>query len=144
MYIIVHCTILSLLAILESTGSLMVKILIVWAQSLRSLFLLLQSGRREGCRCWRHLPRRDLPPLGEHEMLLLSPCLSFRTEFRARICKHLTNSGNWFQGIDSASLCSLVGRYAITGPTRIHMLEESIPGLLKRLQIWAQSKVRRG
>jgi hypothetical protein len=42
----------------------------------------------------------------KHEMLLLSPCLSFCAEFRARICKHLRSPG-----IDSVSLCSLVGQY---------------------------------
>ncbi len=51
---------------------------------------------------------------------------------------------NRFLGIDSASVRSLAGRYSITlfvllAPARLHRLAESIPGLLKRLQIQALS-----
>ncbi len=120
MYIIVHCTILSLLAILESTESLMVKILIVWGL----FFSCCRAVAGSDTDVDAIYPGEIYLHMVKHEMLLLSPCLSFRTEFRAQICKHLRNSGNRFQGIDSASL---VGRYAITRHTRLHRLAELIP-----------------
>ncbi len=53
---------------------------------------------------------------------------------RARICKRLRN-----RGIDSDSLCSLAGRYTSKEGCRTDPPGcESIPGLLKGLQIRAQ------
>jgi hypothetical protein len=50
-----------------------------------------------------------------------------KSQIRARICKRLRS-----QGIDSASLCSLAGRYAKQGCRSDPPGWESIPGLLKR------------
>ncbi len=54
-------------------------------------------------------------------------------KFRARNCKRLIKEPmNRFQGIDSASLCSLSGRYVKQGCCTGPPILESIPGLFKR------------
>ncbi len=66
---------------------------------------------------------------------------------RGRIFNTFMEPRNRFQGIDSASLCPggpVQQPYLLYLLARLHRLAESIPGLLKRLQIRAQATLASG
>ena len=118
----------------------------ILASEITTNFHFFLLGRRsayqfriEDDRPW-HLCYRGNPSLWSNSTVASAACQNSSRNFkwtRARICKRFKKARNRFQGIESASLCSMYGKYCrVVVPVR--QAGNQFLGSLKGVQIRAQ------